>query len=258
MKRTLLAAAAGVLIAGGILIVLTAWARQRRSELEFSIGKAQTTGAPKTDADWLTDYRLTDQMGKPFDSHSLDKQVHVVSFFFSACPSACFKQNTKLSEICKEFIPRDVSFISITCDPDTDTPSVLNQYAKRLNAPEKGWYFLTGKMEYLQRVASEVYSVPLDKGTHVESFLVIDKWGVRRGKFAWNEADQIAEMRKLLPQLLAETSPPPPPKGIVPATPPADEDESSSNAETTDAVPPPPSDSQTSPAPTPDQPEKPE
>ena len=107
----------------------------------------------------------------------------------------------------------DLRLVSISVDPDTDTPSVLNQYAKRLNAPEKGWSFLTGKMEYLQRVGSEVYSVPLDKGTHVESFLVIDKWGVRRGKFAWNEADQIAEMRKLLPQLLAETSPPPPPKG---------------------------------------------
>jgi hypothetical protein len=53
-------------------------------------------------------------------------------------------------------------------------------------------------------------------------------------------------MRKLLPQLLAETSPPPPPKGVVPATPPADEEEPGSNAEASDA------------APTPDQPEKPE
>lgn len=226
MKRTLLAAVAGVLIAGGILIVLTSWARQRRGDFEITVAGSQRTSLPgKSAEDWLTVYRLTDQTGKAFDSKSLDQQVHVVSFFFSACPSACFKQNTKLSEICKEFVPQGVSFISITCDPDTDTPSVLNQYAKRLNAPDQGWFFLTGKMDYLQRVAAEMYSVPLDKGTHVESFLVVDKWGVRRGKFVWNEADQIAEMRKLLPQLLAETSPPPPPKGIVPPDDPTEEED---------------------------------
>ncbi len=224
MNRLQLFAAAMLLVLAGVALVLfTVSAMNRNAARQGSLSVQETGNAgPQTSHDdWLTNYRLTDQRGQPFESQKLAGQVHVVSFFFASCPGPCMKQNKKLAEICDEFGAHGVDFISITCDPETDTPSYLNQYAKKLQAGD-GWSFLTGEMNYIKRVAAEVYSVPLDKGTHVESFLVIDKWGVRRGKFHWNSPAEIVALKKLLPELQAETIAPEPPKNPPP---PADDEQ---------------------------------
>jgi len=218
-----------VLMGSAGLIFLATWiVMNRRPAFEVRragpavVDSSRSVGAGADGDEWLEKYRLTDQSGRPFDSTQLEGNVHVVSFFFASCPGPCFKQNTKLREICKEFAPLGVTFVSITCDPETDTPSALNSYARKLEAPSDGWYFLTGTLDYIRRVAAEVYLVPLDKGTHVESFLVIDKWGVRRGKYHWNSVEEIEAMRKLLPELGKEASAPPPPAPLLPAS---DDDE---------------------------------
>ena len=38
----------------------------------------------------------------------------------------------------------EVSFVSVTVDPEHDRPSRLFDYARAFNANLKGWYFLTG------------------------------------------------------------------------------------------------------------------
>jgi len=227
-----------ILAGSASLIFLTTWiVMKRRPSFEVRPAgpsvpdSSASAGARAGGDDWLENYRLTDQSGRPFDSTTLNGKVHVVSFFFASCPGPCFKQNTKLREICAELAPHGVTFVSITCDPETDTPSALNSYARKLEAPADGWHFLTGTLDYIRRVAAEVYSVPLDKGTHVESFLVIDKWGVRRGKFHWNSVEEIKAMRKMLPELESETSAPPPPK---PQTSAADGDEAETREESSD------------------------
>ena len=70
------------------------------------------------------------------------------------------------------------------------------------------WLFLTGKLIYIRRVAGELFSVALDKQTHTERLIVCDKWGKIRGTFMWNKLDEMAQLRLLVDQLLAETQPP--------------------------------------------------
>jgi protein SCO1/2 len=158
---------------------------------------------------WLKEYTLVDGSGHEFHSSDLAGKVHVVSFFYSTCPGICLRMNSKQAEMAQEFGPEGVKFVSISVDPEVDTPTKLREYSNSLGAKKDQWVFLTGELNYLQRVGAEVYTVAVDKQTHVERFLVFDKWGKQRGQFRWNKPVETTEMKLLLTKLLAETEPPP-------------------------------------------------
>lgn len=165
--------------------------------------------------EWLKEYTLTDAAGHDFHSKDLAGQVHVVSFFYATCPGICLRMNSKQAEFAKEFGPKGVKFVSISVDPEVDTPEKLREYGNALHADQNDWVFLTGDQKYIARVGAEVYSVSAQRQTHVEKFLVYDKWGNQRGRFNWNKPVETTEMKLLLEKLLVETDPPPmeePPK----------------------------------------------
>ena len=144
--------------------------------------------------------------------------------FFTTCPTACFLQNKQVQLLHEEFASKGVKFVSMTCDPDRDSVPVLAEYAQQFRAGPDSWYFLTGDLLHLRRVAGEVYLMPLDKETHSEKLLVVDRWGKVRGQYHWKNTDEMAAIRLQLKKLLGETQPPPPPPPAPPAKP-ADDDE---------------------------------
>src|SRR5205085_2643795 len=128
-------------------------------------------------ADWLADFTLIERSGREVRWGDLAGKVRVVSFFFSSCPANCLRQNQKVGEIQQAYAGKNVVCVSITCDPDIDSPERLREYAGKLNASPDQWLFLTGRMIYIRRVASELFKVALDKQTHTERVIVCDKWG---------------------------------------------------------------------------------
>jgi cytochrome oxidase Cu insertion factor (SCO1/SenC/PrrC family) len=158
--------------------------------------------------EFLEHFTLTDQAGKTLASKSLAGEVYVTNFFFSSCPGTCLQQNQKIREIAREYGPKGVRFLSITCDPEIDSPERLREYGSKLEADTKHWSFLTGELIYIRRVAGEIYRIPLDKQTHSERFFVTDKWGNIRDDFAWNKLDQITAMKLQLDKLLDEKEEP--------------------------------------------------
>jgi cytochrome oxidase Cu insertion factor (SCO1/SenC/PrrC family) len=159
-------------------------------------------------ADWMDGFTLTERSGREVKWSDLEGKVRVVSFFFSSCPANCLRQNQKIGEIQRAYVGKDLVCVSITCDPDTDSPERLREYAAKLEAPANQWLFLTGRLIYIRRVASELFKVALDKQTHTERLIVCDKWGNIRGSFLWNKLDEVAELRLLVDKLLSETEPP--------------------------------------------------
>jgi protein SCO1/2 len=159
-------------------------------------------------SDWMTGFTLTERNGKEVKWDDLTGKVRIIGFFFSSCPANCLQENYKIREIQQAYTGKDVTCLSITCDPDIDTPDRLREYADRLGAPPQQWLFLTGKLIYVRRVAGELFSVALDKQTHTERLIVCDKWGKIRGTFHWNKLDEITELKLLVDKLLAETEPP--------------------------------------------------
>jgi len=159
-------------------------------------------------SDWMTGFTLTERNGKEVKWDDLTGKVRIIGFFFSSCPANCLQENYKIREIQQAYTGKDVTCLSITCDPDIDTPDRLREYADRLGAPPQKWLFLTGKLIYVRRVAGELFSVALDKQTHTERLIVCDKWGKIRGTFHWNKLDEITELKLLVDKLLVETEPP--------------------------------------------------
>src|SRR5258706_14887235 len=74
-------------------------------------------------------FSLTERSGKPFDSASLAGKVWVADFFFTECQGTCLMLSNRFAEIHKA--TRDmpgVHFVSVSTDPEKDTPEVLRQY----------------------------------------------------------------------------------------------------------------------------------
>ncbi len=158
---------------------------------------------------WLHEFFLTKSDGTQFFSRDLTGQVWIGSVFYSTCTTHCIEQNRYLRDLQDRLADKPVKFVSITTDPQTDTPSVLQQYARELKADPQRWIFLTGKDKtYLDRVASEFLGLFVSGADHASLLVVIDRWGKVRGKFDWHEATQEAAMLKLIDELIAEDRPP--------------------------------------------------
>lgn len=192
-------------VCGGTLI----WLGVKNAD-RFSAGATNNKATPaaykipKNKAEWLTEYELTDRSEKKIGSKDLAGQIHVVSFFFATCPGTCRTQNHNLSGIEREFRKDGVKFLAITCDPETDDPAKLREYANEFDAPEDSWYFLTGDLDYTRRVAGEVYGVMLDRQTHIERFILVDREGKIRGQYPWADPERLADLRKDIRALLAD------------------------------------------------------
>jgi protein SCO1 len=156
----------------------------------------------------MEEFTLTERSGRSVSSEELDGYVYVASFFFASCPSSCRAQNEKMQQLQRAFEGHEVKFLSITCDPEHDTPTVLRQYADIFNADPDNWLFLTGDLEYTMQVGHQFFRVPLNKQAHTEKFVIVDRWGNIRGYYHWAKPDEFTAMQDLIEQLLEEEEPP--------------------------------------------------
>jgi len=149
---------------------------------------------------------FTDQNGQSFDWDSLAGHVWIGSFFYTSCPTICWRQNLALAAVQRETAGSDIRLVSITCDPAQDTPAVLKTYAERLEADPARWTFLTGKLADIIRLGTDRFGVSVEQGTHSDRAVVFDADGKNRGSFRTTVPEDVARMQKLLSNL---TSPAP-------------------------------------------------
>jgi protein SCO1 len=147
-------------------------------------------------------YKLTNQDGQPFDTKSLadGNKVAVVNFVFTSCPSYCpeltrsmkrLQDRLKLSHI------EGVQLISISVDPETDTPEKLKAYATKFGADLSNWVFLTGSPKEIRDVVVEGFKTHLGDRqpagddlfdiAHSVKFILVDGTGGIRGYFDSDE-----------------------------------------------------------------------
>jgi protein SCO1 len=146
----------------------------------------------------VPDFILTDQSGKEFTSQRLDRMVWVADFIYTTCQGPCPRMSTqmrRLQDAVKD-LP-DVKLISITVDPEHDTPAALAAYGKRYKADPVRWSFLTGPRETLQLLSKEAFHLSDVGGKleHSSRFVLMDRTMRIRGYYATWEADA---MRNLL------------------------------------------------------------
>lgn len=149
-------------------------------------------------------FTLTDQQGNPFDSKSLAGKVWMGAVFFANCPGPCFRENQAIADLLRKIDDPDFLVVSLTCDPDNDTPDVLRRYADRFEADPARWKFLTGDMAVIKRVANEAFKLPAEVGVHSERGVVFDRAGRLRGGYHLLQPDRVELLEKLIRDVLAE------------------------------------------------------
>jgi protein SCO1/2 len=102
----------------------------------------------------MPSFSLVDQTGKTVSLSDFSGKVVVVDFIYTRCPlpDVCPRLSANFASVSKKMRGREVEFLSITIDPQYDTPQVLAEYARRWQAGES-WRFLTGTAEQIQQVA---------------------------------------------------------------------------------------------------------
>ena len=158
----------------------------------------------------LPTFTLTSDKGTPFSPEDLAGKVWVADFIFTSCPGPCPIMTRNMAGVAETLkMISDVAFVSISVDPETDTPEVLAKYGAQHGADPTRWHFLTGTPEAIQSVAAEGFMVGAidDPMIHSSKFCLVDRAGQIRGYFTGTDEDDIDRLITAVHQLLKEETP---------------------------------------------------
>lgn len=148
-----------------------------------------------TDPSALADIRpapkveLIDQEGEPFALSQQRGKAVLVSFVYTTCGGTCPATTHRMYRVQQALREaglwgKQVAFVSITLDPERDTPEVLKRYAEVFDADLDNWHFLTGPPERVQAVidAWDMWAKRNEQGVldHPSRIFLIDPSGHER------------------------------------------------------------------------------
>ena len=158
----------------------------------------------------IPSFRFTTQEGKPLTKEDLLGKVWVADFVFTRCNGPCPLMTSRMAELARGLLKaKDVRLVSISVDPEHDTPAVLGEYAGRMMADPSKWIFLTGpkpeidtfaRKGMFQALAYDGKGVP----THSTRFLVIDREGKIRKTRNLDEPELVQKLFMDIGDLLRE------------------------------------------------------
>jgi protein SCO1/2 len=146
---------------------------------------------------YFSDVELINQDGQKmrFYSDVLKDKVVVINTFFATCTSVCPPMNRNLERIqdtLGDRLGKDAWIISISVDPEKDTPPRLKEYGQRFHA-RPGWLFLTGKKENVDWALYKLGQYVETKDDHTTIIIIgNEKTGL------WKKAFGLAKPEELM------------------------------------------------------------
>jgi len=162
----------------------------------------------------LPSFTLTNQFGREFTATDLHGRIAVVDFIFTSCPDVCPLLTEQLNGLRRE-VPRTapVSYVSISVDPEHDTPERLRAFATQHGAVADQVWFLTGPIDQVKDVVTRGFKQamehqPVRAGQprnvlHGSHFVLVDSTGTIRGYFA-SDSQGTAELKRAVLTLAAQ------------------------------------------------------
>ncbi|BAO54669.1 SCO family protein [Nonlabens marinus] len=138
----------------------------------------------------VPDFQFINQDGDTVTNKDLLGKVYIVDFFFTTCPTICTPMSRNMSQINEKLSKyEDYTAVSISIDPDNDTPAVLKEYASRYDAQTTDWQFLTGDKQETYKLAKEGFNAyvgesdnPAVRFEHSGNFALVDRDGYIRSR----------------------------------------------------------------------------
>jgi cytochrome oxidase Cu insertion factor (SCO1/SenC/PrrC family) len=146
-------------------------------------------------------FQLVDQDGQPFGSAQLSGKIWIADFVYTSCPGPCPMISSRMSELQKPLERSDVHLVSISVDPEHDTPAVLRGYAEKLHAQRHRWDFLTGSKAAIYDLSRNGFKLAIDDGSqemgtpvHSTRMALVDRHGTIRGYYDATAVDAITKL----------------------------------------------------------------
>lgn len=195
----------------------TVWLTLRQPQTSPAGLPQERSGGPGTPAELdpslarfnIPEFALVDQDGNAVDHTLFEGEHTVVSFVFTNCPFVCPGMTAAMARLQDELADTNARFVSISVDPERDTPEALRAFAERYGADGETWRFLTGDEAEMQKVAGSLGMVvqddpstpiELDDGSemlniiHPSRLLLIGPERQLLGLWTFNDRQALAEL----------------------------------------------------------------
>lgn len=136
---------------------------------------------------------LVDQHGNRLTNEDLRGKTVLYTFLYTNCGAACDEQNATMREVQSRLAEVNVAnmpveFVTISFDPERDTPERLQAYADAVGADGVQWRFATAdpsRIKQLVGLGFEVYYTPDGQGgfRFDPAYVLVDGWGIVRGEY---------------------------------------------------------------------------
>ncbi len=144
-------------------------------------------------------FKLMDSEGQMFDAAELHGKVWIANFFFTTCGDICPVMTKNMAALSRTFdqVP-SVQLVSVTVNPESDSPEVLKAYAKEYKAGKNNWRFLTGERERIKRLVVDQFKLgKIDEPVfHSSYFPLVDRNGYIRGYYDGTDQEAINQLFK--------------------------------------------------------------
>jgi len=146
-------------------------------------------------------FALVDQDNKPFTQDSLRGHAYLATFIYTHCAGPCPMMTAKMSAMQSLIPDHNIHLVTITVDPEHDTPAVMKEYAKNNHADLSRWHFVTGNQDAVFALARGmlVGAAPAQGDQpilHSEKFVLVDARGQIRGQYHIKDEQGMARLPK--------------------------------------------------------------
>ncbi|TDI94077.1 MAG: hypothetical protein E2O75_00730 [Chloroflexi bacterium] len=205
-----------------VLLLLAAASLALGLQCQPKTGENQQNGVQTSSEDLapvlgeLPTFTLTDQTGNTFGSDQLRGKVWIATFIFTRSRETTPQQIAQMKELQKHLETQPVwpgiRLVSITAEPELDTPEVLRTFARQAGADSTHWKFLTGPREEIFTLCEQGFNLPVREEartaqrpiTHNPQFVLVDRKNRIRGYYDGLTLDGLNELILSLDLVLPE------------------------------------------------------
>ncbi|HEY5957455.1 MAG TPA: SCO family protein [Polyangiaceae bacterium] len=161
----------------------------------------------------VSPFEFLDQSGKSYSSTQLQGTAWVGAFFFTRCPTICPKITARMQALQRYGTERHIDFklVSFSIDPDFDTPTVLDQYARRYAVDSERWRLLTGNSDRMKQLSEGTFRLAMSGRPnpnadhlgmiHSGHLVLVDREGILRGYYRSSDDDAMQKLERDLARI---------------------------------------------------------
>jgi len=164
------------------------------------------------DKDGIAEFEFFDTDGKAVTKADLLGKPWVICFVFTHCAATCPMVTKSMRELQDQLKDDDFRLVTLTVDPERDTPEVLKGYGESRGADFRKWSFLGGDQRAIYRLIQGSFKMPVQEALgkdrqpgyefiHSNNIMLVDSEGVVRGKFDATKGDAMSALRREIQKL---------------------------------------------------------